>query len=64
MPLLKCLLLLKRLLGLSLCRCWWPQVGSVSFDRQGVANHATQLANTIQGNLKRSLEAIGVVSCA
>jgi hypothetical protein len=39
------------------------QVGAVSFDRQGVANHATQLANNIQGNLKRSLEALGVVSC-
>jgi hypothetical protein len=37
-------------------------VGSVSFDRAGVAAHATQLANTIQGNLKRSLEALGVVS--
>lgn len=34
----------------------------MSFDRQGVADHATQLANTIQGNLKRSLEALGVVS--
>lgn len=38
------------------------QIGSVSFDREGVANHATQLANNIQGNLKRSLEALGVVS--
>lgn len=37
------------------------QIGSVSFDRQGVADHATQLANNIQGNLKRSLEALGVV---
>ncbi len=34
----------------------------MSFDRQGVADHASQLANTIQGNLKRSLEALGVVS--
>ena len=39
------------------------QVDSVSFDRQGIANHATNLASTIQSNLKRSLEAIGVVSC-
>jgi len=36
------------------------QVGSVSFDRQGIADHAQNLANTIQGNLKRSLEALGV----
>eukprot|EP00887_Chlorella_sp_A99_P006172 scaffold3.g6172.t1 len=34
--------------------------GGVGFDRQKVADHATGLANTIQGNLKRSLEAIGV----
>lgn len=33
----------------------------MSFDRQGVADHAAQLANNIQGNLKRSLEALGVV---
>jgi hypothetical protein len=39
------------------------QVGSVSYERQPIADHATNLANTIQGNLKRSLEAIGVVSC-
>lgn len=39
------------------------QVGSVDFDRQGIANHANNLANTIQGNLQRSLEALGVVSC-
>lgn len=36
------------------------QVGSVSFDRQGIADHATNLAKTIQGNLQRSLEALGV----
>jgi dihydrolipoamide dehydrogenase len=35
-------------------------VGSVSFERQGIADHATNLAKTIQGNLKRSLDAIGV----
>lgn len=39
------------------------QVGSVGFDRQAVADHAQQLANNIQGSLKRSLEALGVVSC-
>ncbi len=33
----------------------------MSFDRQGIADHAKDLATTIQGNLKRSLEAIGVV---
>ena len=38
------------------------QVGSVSYDRQPIADHASNLANAIQGNLKRSLEAIGVVS--
>ncbi|GIL73815.1 hypothetical protein Vretimale_5326 [Volvox reticuliferus] len=36
------------------------QVGAVSFDRQGIANHAKDLATTIQGNLRRSLEALGV----
>lgn len=36
------------------------QIGAVNFDREGIANHATNLASTIQGNLKRSLEAIGV----
>ncbi len=36
------------------------QVGSVSFGRQGVADHASQLASTIQGNLKNSLVALGV----
>merc|ERR1719426_98094 len=36
------------------------QVGSVSFDRQGVADHANQLASSIQGNLKNSLLAICV----
>ncbi len=37
------------------------QIGAVSYDRQGVADHAANLASTIQGNLKRSLEAMGVV---
>ncbi|GLI61324.1 hypothetical protein VaNZ11_003681 [Volvox africanus] len=36
------------------------QVGAVSFDRQGIASHAKDLATTIQGNLRRSLEALGV----
>lgn len=36
------------------------QIGSVSFDRQGIADHATNLAKTIQGNLARSLEGLGV----
>jgi len=35
-------------------------VGSVSFDRQGIADHAKGLASNIQGNLRRSLESIGV----
>ncbi|KAI7839906.1 hypothetical protein COHA_006386 [Chlorella ohadii] len=33
---------------------------SVSFDRQAIADHAINLANTVQGNLARSLESIGV----
>jgi len=36
----------------------------VEFDRQGISDHANNLAATIQLNLKRSLEAIGVVSTA
>ncbi|KAK9916992.1 hypothetical protein WJX75_009601 [Coccomyxa subellipsoidea] len=36
------------------------QVGSVTYERQPIADHATNLASTIQGNLKRSLETIGV----
>jgi len=35
------------------------QVGAVSFDRQGVADHAADLASKIQGNLKNSLVALG-----
>lgn len=38
-----------------------PQVGSVSFEREAVANHAKNLASNIRGNLRRSLESIGVV---
>jgi hypothetical protein len=34
----------------------------VSYDRQGISDHANNLASTIQLNLKRSLESIGVVS--
>ena len=37
------------------------QIDNVQYDRQQIANHANNLANTIQGNLKRSLEALGVV---
>ena len=33
----------------------------MSFERQPIADHAINLASTIQNNLKRSLEAIGVV---
>lgn len=36
------------------------QIGAVTYDRQAIADHASNLASTIQGNLKRSLEAIGV----
>ena len=36
------------------------QVGAVSFDRQGVANHAKQLVDNVRGNLRRSLESQGV----
>jgi dihydrolipoamide dehydrogenase len=36
------------------------QIGAVSFERQKIADHAAQLAKTIQGNLARSLESIGV----
>ena len=38
------------------------QVSDVSFERQPIADHATQLAATIQQNLKRSMEGLGVVS--
>ena len=33
----------------------------MSYERQPIADHAINLASTIQTNLKRSLEAIGVV---
>ena len=36
-------------------------MGSVSYERQPIADHAINLASTIQLNLKRSLEALGVV---
>ena len=36
------------------------QLGSVSYERQPIADHAANLAKTIQGNLARSMEAIGV----
>jgi len=34
--------------------------GEVTFDREGVANHAKQLANRVKGNLGGSLTALGV----
>lgn len=37
------------------------QVDNVRYERQPIADHANNLAANIQGNLKRSLEAIGVV---
>ena len=40
------------------------QVGSVSYDRQPIADHAQNLASTIKTNLQKSLEAIGVVRLA
>ena len=33
----------------------------MSYERQPIADHAINLASTIQLNLKRSLEALGVV---
>lgn len=35
-------------------------VGDVKFDREGVANHASQLANKVKANLEQSLRAQGV----
>ena len=37
------------------------QVSNVEFERQPIADHASQLAAGIQQNLKRSLEGLGVV---
>ena len=34
--------------------------GEVTYDRQGVADHAKQLANRVKGNLEGSLVALGV----
>jgi dihydrolipoamide dehydrogenase len=34
--------------------------GEVKYDREGVANHAKQLANRVKGNLEGSLVALGV----
>ncbi len=36
----------------------------MTYDRQPIADHAINLASTIQLNLKRSLEALGVVSAS
>lgn len=38
-----------------------PQVGAVSYDRDGVAAHAKNLVANVRGNLRRSLEGVGVV---
>ena len=35
-------------------------VGDVQYDRQGVANHASQLANKVKANLEGSLKGLGV----
>jgi len=35
-------------------------VGAVTYDREGVANHAKQLVANVRGNLRRSLEGQGV----
>jgi len=35
-------------------------VGDVQYDRQGVANHASQLASKVKGNLEASLKGLGV----
>ena len=37
------------------------QIDNVTFEREKIAGHANNLAKTIQGNLKRSMESIGVV---
>lgn len=36
--------------------------GAATFDRQAIADHAINLAATVQTNLQRSLESLGVVS--
>jgi len=36
-------------------------VGDVNFDRQGVANHASQLAARVRVNLETSLKAQGLI---
>jgi dihydrolipoamide dehydrogenase len=35
-------------------------VGEVSFDRQGIADHASNLATKVKGNLEGSLVGLGV----
>lgn len=35
--------------------------GTATFDRQAIADHATNLASNVKGNLQRSLESLGVV---
>ena len=36
------------------------QAQSVSFDRQAIADHASQLANRVKGNLEASLKGLGI----
>jgi dihydrolipoamide dehydrogenase len=36
------------------------QVGNIAFDRQGIADHATNLVNKIRGDLTNSLKRLGV----
>jgi dihydrolipoamide dehydrogenase len=43
-----------------LCLFYLFQVSSSGYDRQGVADHANNLASKIRSNLTNSLKAIGV----
>ena len=36
----------------------------MSYDREGVAAHAANLATNVRGNLRRSLVSLGVVRCS
>lgn len=42
--------------------CWYDlfQVSAAGYDRQGVADHANNLASKIRSNLTNSLKALGV----
>jgi hypothetical protein len=39
---------------------WLSQVSSAAYDRQGVADHANNLASKIRSNLTNSMKALGV----